>query len=1113
MAKLPWKPWHEVVAIREDLKSGDLPLHLFAADLYEVMMQNGKRPVYEDLEQFFGLTYPTHNLRNLVREVVLRLAGKNDKAVRQLELTYGGGKTHTLITMRHLVHDPASLPALPAVEEFVTAVGHPLPKCRVAAVCFDKLDVETGCEVRAPNGKVRRLKQPWSVIAYQLAGDEGLKLMHAEGKAEERDTPPAEGTLTELFALPEKEGMGTLILLDEVLLYAKVKCHADPGWIDVLTVFFQYLTQAAAKTDRCCVVASLLSSEPEDQADETGKKIVGRIYDIFQRQREAAVQPVEMDDVAEVLRRRLFDGASLRDRDKWRQHVIAALKGIAAVDEQTSKEGAAAEARYEKSFPFDPELTKTFYTKWSAGIERFQRTRGVLRTFALALREAAKWDTSPLIGPAVFLTAPDQAGLSESARELVSIADTVVSDGQSTRWAGILEDELPRAREVQTEAVGLRMREIEQAVFATFLHSQPAGRSAKTRDLMLLVGACRPDKIELEKGLNSWARRSHWLDDSDIPDGDSKLPETWRLGNRPNLTQMHSTKAKGIHPDIIRARLREDVERVRSLTQGASALGVKVHMLPRSPRDVEDDGQMHFAVLPPSASSESGKPSAEAVKFLRETGPDKPRVFKNAVMVLTPSRDGLNAAEIAVRNFLAWEQVQSELAGKPGEAKPTVDPIRMANLKTQLDKARDRVPEAIKQAWCIVVTTSDKGEDQAFKITVGSEPHFDTIRSHKSSRIQEKPVTAEALLPDGPYDLWRAGETSRRVRDLAGAFAQLPHLPKMLKPQAILDTLIDGCVQGTFVLRLLRPGRTIKTWWRTRPDETSLDDPALEVVLPEAKDLELSDIAPELLDPAALPELWAGDEITVGQATAYFDGSKIVHVDRGGYKEPQRVPKASAAAVEAAACAAVKAGRIWMVSEPASLLAEEVPAGVATPAAKLRLPPAPLPATAILPENLPSAWQGGEASGLAIMTALSQQQGMTMPWKTVREAIDGAVRARFLKLADESGPWPCEMAGAKAVKLEAAGGGAGAGGGGAGGGPGGAMPARGHVLAGKLGPGQLQDLVDLMPAILKAGAEGGVPIAFKLQIEVGNPGSEAPDGVLARLRSILEPLNDALRPE
>ena len=44
MAKLPWKAWHEVVRLRDDLRSGDLPLHLFAADLYEVMMQNGTPP-------------------------------------------------------------------------------------------------------------------------------------------------------------------------------------------------------------------------------------------------------------------------------------------------------------------------------------------------------------------------------------------------------------------------------------------------------------------------------------------------------------------------------------------------------------------------------------------------------------------------------------------------------------------------------------------------------------------------------------------------------------------------------------------------------------------------------------------------------------------------------------------------------------------------------------------------------------------------------------------------------------------------------------------------------------------------------------------------------------
>lgn len=82
MAKLPWKTWHEVVALRDDLKSGDLSLQMFAADLYEVLMQNGVQPIYENPQSFFSLTYATHNLRNLVRDVALRLANKNDKAVR-----------------------------------------------------------------------------------------------------------------------------------------------------------------------------------------------------------------------------------------------------------------------------------------------------------------------------------------------------------------------------------------------------------------------------------------------------------------------------------------------------------------------------------------------------------------------------------------------------------------------------------------------------------------------------------------------------------------------------------------------------------------------------------------------------------------------------------------------------------------------------------------------------------------------------------------------------------------------------------------------------------------------------------------------------------------------
>ena len=38
MAKPIWKPWHEVVKLREDVRTGELSLATFAADLYQVMM-------------------------------------------------------------------------------------------------------------------------------------------------------------------------------------------------------------------------------------------------------------------------------------------------------------------------------------------------------------------------------------------------------------------------------------------------------------------------------------------------------------------------------------------------------------------------------------------------------------------------------------------------------------------------------------------------------------------------------------------------------------------------------------------------------------------------------------------------------------------------------------------------------------------------------------------------------------------------------------------------------------------------------------------------------------------------------------------------------------------
>ena len=1093
MTKLAWKPWHQVVQLRDDLKAGELSLNQFAADLYEVLMKRGERPIYENPVEFFALTYPTYNLRQLAREVVLRLAGQNDKAVRQLALTYGGGKTHTLITLNHLVTDPEHLPDLPAVHEFVTEIGMTPPKARVAALCADKLDVEKGMEVRSPCGETRWLKQPWSVLAYQIAGDEGLKVLSATGSAEERESAPAENLLQPLLALPAKEGLATLVLIDELLMFAMEKIALAPEWRHRLVNFCQYLTQAATKVDRCCVVASLLASDPR-KTDRLGKEIQGELYDIFQRQREEIVEPVVKQDVAEVLRRRFFKPESIRDVTGFRPRVVEALKGITVVDPQTQKDGVVAEDRYLASYPFHPDLTEVLYSKWTQ-LERFQRTRGVLRTFALALRAAEKWDQSPLIGAGVFLAAPGENGLSEAARELVTVAETEEYEGRRQSWAGVIDGELGRARQIQTDSVGLKFREMEQAVFATFLHSQPIGQSAQTPELMVLLGATRPDKIELEKGLKQWATCSHWLDDSFSSTTGDPLPTAWRLGNRPNLIQMHDEAVRNVQK-LADARLIDEIQKAKTLTSGAAAAGVRVHSLPEKPSDVEDDGDFHYVVFGPKGASASGKPCAEAKRLLDETtGPEKPRVFRNAVVIAAPSREGLEMARNRVLDYLAWEEVHSELKKREGE----IEGVRMASLRISLDKAKKAIPGAIRQAYCIVVTVGADNEAQAFKISVPEtdEPLFSVIKADKRSRIQDTAITAEALLPGGPYDLWHEGDTERRVKDLVGAFAQLPHLPKMLATKAILDTLVSGCVQGGFVLRLVRPDRSFRTWWMATPDEEALKAPALEVVLPEAA--ELSDLAADLLMPDTLAGLWSGDQIQVKDVMDYFSGSKVIQVPKEGYTEPVTIPKASHEAVEGAIAAAVRSGKLWLLSGPASILGEEIPTGILNDGATLRKRPLAIPATEILSETLPDAWEGKSATALSIATALHQKQEVNLPWTVVRDVIDAALRASFIMLDTDSGPWPCELAGAQNVRLKV---------------PSGPLPPKkepekpkrpGFFLAeAELEPNQIQDLGEVIPELLKLKAKANLNVKFRIRLEVGNEAQPPDQAVIDQINELLE---------
>lgn len=1014
MNKPQWKPWHQVLDLREDVKTGDLSLSMFAADLYDVAC-GVAADIYGKPEDFFATTYPTGNLLRLADDVMKRLAGTGSRTVRQLAQTYGGGKTHAMITLYHLARDPEKLSELdlPTIRQFRNYGGlDDFTQARIAVLPFDKIDLEKGMETYSPipGEPSRWLRHPWSILAYQIAGIQGLRQIHADGEDAERDSAPAENLLAPLLDVPRAHGLATLILIDEVLMYARGQISNNMELGAQLTLFLQYLTQAAIKTSQCAVVISLLANEPAYN-DPRGREIIQKLAEIIQRESEEDVTPVEKADVAQVLRRRFFTPKSLAQDNK--EDVLAALVGIKEWDEPTRRDPVAAQRRFADSFPFHPDLTEIFFQKWT-NIPTFQRTRGVLRFFALGLRDAAaRLDPCPLIGANVFLGPADSpaAALTAATQDLTGVAERATIEGTAVNWTAIVGGELEKARNIQAEIPALKYRELEQAVVATFLHSQPETQKASLRDLLLLISPTRPDKIETRRALKRWAEMSWFLDEREVataptlPSGETTLPDSWRLGFVPNLNQLHAQKKKDIIPETVENELRALLESDRKLTSGVNITGAKPSKFPKLPSDLDDDGTFQFAVLGPKAASERSDPSKEALRFLNEnTGPDAPRKNKNMVVLAVPSRNKLETVRENISHWKAWQEVRDTVTLSE------LNETQRRKLQENIDSARLVIPGAIREAYTLAVAYTKKGEPEALLIPDDGISLFSSFKADARLNIQEKPITADTILPDGPYQVWSNEETARSVKHIVDAFAQQPRLPKMLNRQSLLDTIADGCEQGFYALRWRSPDGTLDTVWRDRPRDGVLEaydkTPQLEAVLPEFATL--TRIPAGLLAPGKLPGLWPDPpRLRLGDLRHYFRGGHVVTLPaEGGYTPTLAIPKADPVTVDAAVRAAVLAGHLWLITTSAGFCKEDVPEGLLTADAQLVEPPTRINVHDVLPDALPNAWNGQpETTADALRQALSAQRGDPLPWPLIRQVIDDALRARLLQPTPSSMAW------------------------------------------------------------------------------------------------------------
>ena len=400
-------PWRDIIAPHADVAAGRFEQAEYAADL-DLVAAGGAEPEYQDPQEFFTRTYITQGLHDLLAGAARRLSGGGGDPVIELQTNFGGGKTHSMIALYHLASgiDPKKLPG---VGDVLAAEGIELPANVNRAVLVGQM-ISPSAPLRVPGGM--RLHTLWGRLAYQLGGKDGYDIVRADDLA---GTSPG-AALKTLF---ERYGPA-VVLIDEWVAYARQlrdgsvgggAGHADGdgdsgaggrggrlagGDFDTQFTFAQALTEAAAAVPDVVVLISIPASDVE-VGGPRGKTALEKLKNVVAR-KAAQWQPASPDESFEIVRRRLFDPIPA-DRARVRDGVIRAFCDMYRTQGDQFPPGVGEgeyRRRMELCYPIHPELFDRLFDDWSA-LDKFQRTRGVLRLMALAISQLWQRDDRSLL--------------------------------------------------------------------------------------------------------------------------------------------------------------------------------------------------------------------------------------------------------------------------------------------------------------------------------------------------------------------------------------------------------------------------------------------------------------------------------------------------------------------------------------------------------------------------------------------------------------------------------------------------------------------------------------------------------------------------------------------
>lgn len=754
---------------RADVLSGDLKDAIFAADFGDVVSNHPGTPeVYRDPQLFFRNTHPARDLTRIVREVFSALSKEGEPGLAlRLSTGFGGGKTHTLLTLWHLAQNVANT-KLGA--ELLPEAGRP-KKVFVAAVDGAK----AGHPVFAQHGGVV-VKSLAGELAYQLGGAASVKQL---GDADDVAAQPTEAAI-EAF-LPDGP---VLILLDELVLY--LSGLDDQGRKNTLNVVNK-LVAIASRRPRTVLVVTDPGAQPSyaGESADLGKVLVAaRALDELLGRKTSDFDPIGSES-AKVIARRLFESVDANAASHTAQQYHALFARVS--DEHPGSLPAAARTeeytkRIVESYPFHPRLLDTAKDRLGA-LADFQRSRGVLRLFARIIRDV--WERGEDVD---MITAGEVDFSSNRIR-----SDLLQRLNKEQFDAAVSADVIGHAGELDTGKRGVHTR----VASALMVESLPATSNAGLTPDDLALAVLRPD----EAGQEPVEALDHLIGNCwhTYPmDGGAG----YQFRVEPNVRKQIEERRNRIPLADAEARVQTEAQQ---FFQGA---GFKVRNWPEHANAVPDVAQFQLVLCDSEAKARSTAAHADD----RDAAAPIKRRFINAVVAVAPTDAAYRAAVQRAQSLMAAEELEREY--RTGESGAMIRE-QLKRLKPDLDKqfrvqtrrAFDRVVLADGSAYSIDETFQG-GDEQILKSPQGQQ----VLRRF----LEEKELIYEATdaldpkllvhkylkgaVPvSGETDVWTASSVHERL-------LSAPGLRLVADEELTRRTLLRGARDGQLLL-LLGDGR------------------------------------------------------------------------------------------------------------------------------------------------------------------------------------------------------------------------------------------------------------------------------------------------------------------